>query len=121
MKFNLKDYLKKNPFLKDAKVLKNEEEEIHTKRLHVVITNDETGEIESDFVTNCMFLTGLNADDHSESYNLTFTAAPILDIAKVITTVDSNLRLLFENYPQLKATCEVYEMLQKLEESGEDE
>lgn len=121
MKFDLKDYLKKNPFLKDAKVLKNEEEEIHTKRLHVVITNDETGETEFNFVTSCLFLTGLNAEDRSESYNLTFTVAPILDIAKVITTVDSNLRLLFENYPQLKAACEVYEKPQKLEESGEDE
>lgn len=121
MKFDKEEYLKNNSMLTDANILKNEEhEEVHTKRLHVVITDDETGELETEFTTNCMFLTALNAENTSESYNLTFTAAHIIDIAKIINTVENNINLTKKSYPQLGAACALYSILNSRGE-GEEE
>lgn len=122
MSVNREKYLKETPSLEDIKVVLDESgDEVSTKKIHIVITDADTGKMLDECDSSSAFICAVDSKKEGEVHNLVFSASSLMDVVFLARSIENGLDVLKNNHPVLEFVMGLEELLHGKDEVGNDD
>ena len=122
MNVELESILEKTPMIKSFEVLEKQSgDEVLKEKLHIVVTDAETGKKEFEFDSSCTFICAKEIDKENEVNTLLFNSCSTRDVVLLAKSIKKGLETLEKSNPFIKLHMDLENiLLEKRKEDNDD-